>query len=96
MEFYNRNDEYFDRTNYDSNITPDIENKENLNYLNRNIYNDAKKFQFNKTNINNSIRNNLINENINFDLDQQYRKSETYIQNNINHNKSIYVPKSLN
>ena len=95
MEFYNRNDEYFDRTNYDSNITPDIENKENLNYLNRNIYNDAKKFQFNKTNINNSIRNNLINENINFDLDQQYRKSETYIQNNFNHNKSIYVPKKF-
>ena len=47
MDFYNRNDEYFDRTNYDFNITPDIENKENLNYLNRNIYNDAKKLKFN-------------------------------------------------
>ena len=94
MEYFNRNNEYFERTNYNLDIIPDIENKENLNNLNRNIFNGDKKLNYNKINLDYSKRNNLINENINFDFSPEYRKSETYIQNHIN-NKNVYVPKKF-
>ena len=92
-EYYDRNNDYFERLNYSHNMTSDIQNKENFDNLNMNNYNQDNKLNFNNTNIYYSKKNNFINGTINFDFDQEERIYEKHFPNKINNN--IYIPKKF-
>ena len=85
---YDLNHDYFERMGYRNSLTPDTNNKENVNYLNGN-----NKINFNNTIIYDSKMNNLINKTINLDFEQEDKRSEKNLQNNISNN--LYIPKKF-
>ena len=89
-EYYDRNHKYFEKINYSDNINSDIQDKENVNYLNMINYQQNSKLNNNNMNRYFDRNNNLIKGSFNLDCEREDRKSETFIQNNI-----LYIPKKL-